>query len=155
MAPPILATDFGASREDSAFLHAEHLGFDIPVQFGVGFEFTPLGGDRSFNFTEELNLTCFNIASNNSVFADGYFAFVRDDFTFDFSINDHVIGKFDGTFDFDSVRKNISCIRHNGADFARLIRDGNQTIEKFAISHPCLKLFIQWDRAWWHFAARA
>ena len=114
----MLATDVGATGEDSAFFHAEHLGFDVAVEFRIGFEFAAFGSDGALDLAKELHFTCFDVTYDNGIFTDGDFAFIRSNFSVDFSINDHVIAKLDRTGDFDSICENVGCIGHNAAHLA-------------------------------------
>jgi hypothetical protein len=107
-----LAPDVGAAGKDSAFLHAKHLGFDVAVEFRVGFEFAAFGGDSSLDFAKEFHFTCLDITFDVGVFTDGDLAFIGSDLTLYFTINDHVIDELDGAGDFDSIRENVGCIRH-------------------------------------------
>lgn len=105
-----LATDFGATGELRAFLHGEHLGFDVAGDLGLVFQLTTVGSDFTLDFAEYLDLAGGDVAFDLGVFTNGDLAFVRVDFTFDFSIDDHVIRETNGADDFDSGGEDVGSI---------------------------------------------
>lgn len=88
-----LTTDFGAACELGTFFHREHLGFDVASDLGLIFKLTTMRSDFTLNFTEDFDFTSGDIAFDLGILANGHFAFVRCDLTFNFAIDDHVIRK--------------------------------------------------------------
>lgn len=105
-----LTTDFGATCKLGTFFHGEHLGFDVASDLGLIFKLTTMRSDFALNFTEDFDLTSGDIAFDLGILANGYFAFVRCDLTFNFAIDDHVIRKTNGADDFNSCGENVGSI---------------------------------------------
>ena len=105
----------------STFFHGEDLGFDVAVDFGFVLQLAALGSDFAFDIAVDFNFTGTDIAFYPGVFTDGDFAFVRSNFTFDLSIDDHVVGEADGADNFDSGGEDVSSVCHSTCKEA----DGN------------------------------
>ena len=93
--------DGGFSYENGTGFDGEGLGLDVADDFTAGLELDAVGGgDIAVDLTINDDGCGFDFRLDAGVFADGEAA-VGVDFTFDFAIDDEVVGEFDGAFDFD------------------------------------------------------
>lgn len=107
-----LSANLGAAGELGTFFHGENLGFDITVDLGFVLELAALGGDFAFYIAVNFDFTCGYVALDFSVLTDGNFTLFGGDFTFDFTVDDHVVGETDRTDDLDSGGEDVGCVSH-------------------------------------------
>ena len=101
-------SDGGFADEDGACFNGEGLGLDIADDFGARLEFDAVGGGEiAVHLAVDDDGRGFDLRLDTGVLADSEIA-VGVDFTFDFTIDDKVIGEFDGAFDFNVGGKNVA-----------------------------------------------
>lgn len=105
--------DLRLTHEGGTLFDGECAGGDVADEDGVALEFAAfLHGDVAFDFAEDDDGAGFDFAFDQRVFTDGEAA-VRNDFTFNPAVDDEIVGKFDGAFDFDVVGKNVFAGGHD------------------------------------------
>ena len=110
-----LFADLGLTHEGGAFFNGKSAGGNVTHEDGVALQLAAFGdGDVAFDFAENDDGTGFDFTFDEGVFTHGQAA-VGDDFAFDFAVDDEVVGKLDGTFDFDVVGENVFTGGHDGS----------------------------------------
>lgn len=106
------SADGGFADENGSGFDRESLCFDVADDFATGLEFDAVGGgDVAVNFAVNHDSRGFDFGFDPGVFTDSEVS-LRVDFTFNFTIDHKVIGKFDDTFDFHVGGEDIaSCGR--------------------------------------------
>lgn len=102
------------AHEGGSFFDGERSCGDVPNEDGVVLEFaTLMDGDVAFDFAENDDRAGFHLALDQRVLTN-YEAAVRNDFTFNFTVDDEIMGKLDGTFNCDVVGENVFTVGHEG-----------------------------------------
>lgn len=110
-----LFTNLGLTHEGGAFFDGKGACGDVTDEDRVALELAALGdGDVAFDFAENDDGAGSDFAFDQGVFTHGQAA-VGNDFAFNFAVDDEVVGKLDGTFDFDVVGENVFTGGHDGS----------------------------------------
>ncbi len=110
-----LFADLGLAHEGGAFFDGKGACSDVTDEDRIALELAALSdGDVAFDFAENDDGAGFHLAFDEGVFTHGQAA-VRNDFAFNLAVDDEVVGKLDGSFDFDVVRENVFTGGHDGS----------------------------------------
>ena len=110
-----LFADLGLTHEGGTFFDGEGAGSDVADEDGVALQLaTFLDGDVAFDLAENDDGTGFDFAFDEGVFTHGEAA-VGNHFAFDFAVDDEIVRKLDGAFDFDVVGENVFTGGHDGS----------------------------------------
>ena len=104
--------DLGTAEEGGTFFDRESACGDIAHEHGVGLEFTTLlHGDVTLDLPENGDRTGLDLPLDQRILAHGQRT-VGSDLTINLPIDDQVMGKFDGAFDFDVIGKDVFARGH-------------------------------------------
>ena len=102
------SSNFGSAYKNGTRLDGKRASFDVSNHFGTAFDVNTLGaGDVSMDLSVDNDGFGFYLCFNVSVLRDGE-GTVGCDFSFDASVNEEVVGEFDGTIDVDIIAKNVA-----------------------------------------------
>ena len=101
-------SDFGFTDKDGTGFDGNGGGFDIADHFGAGFDLHAVdGGDVAVNLAVDHDGFGFHFGLEMGVFSDGESS-VRADFAFDATVDEKVVGEFDGSLDVDVITENVT-----------------------------------------------
>ena len=100
-------TDLRLAHEGCTFFDGKGACGNIADQHSIGLQFTTLlHSDIAFNLAKNGDRAGLDLTFDKSVFTHCKAA-VRMDFSLNFTINDQIMGEFDGTFDFNIIGEDV------------------------------------------------